>query len=244
MAMSRSVLILACAATVLPLALGGCAGALVVGGLAAAGGAGYAAGQERGVNGVTTDIALKTNIEMALLKADPQLQKDITTNVYAGRVLLTGRVPSPAMKMTANQLAGAQQGVRAIYDEVQVAPPGSVWDDTQDTWITGEVRSKMVLDPAIRSVNYTVETENGAVYLIGSARSQAELDRATQIARYVPGVRRVVSYVELRTGAPMAAIPASAAVGSPQPPPPAADPGQYVPGGAAAPQARIEVQKL
>ena len=42
---------------------------------------------------------------------------------------------------------------------------------------------------------------------MGSARSQGELDRATQLARYVPGVQRVVSYVELRYGAPVAAMP-------------------------------------
>jgi len=62
----------------------------------------------------------------------------------------------------------------------------------------------MMLDPDIRSGNYTIDTNNGSVYLIGSARTQAELELATRIARYIPGVKRVVSYVELRSGAPIA----------------------------------------
>jgi hypothetical protein len=70
------------------------------------------------------------------------------------------------------------------------------------------------------------------VFLIGSARSQNELDRATRIARYVPGVKRVVSYVELRSGAPVAA-------GS-MPPVAAPPPGQP----SAAPRAPVEVEKL
>jgi hypothetical protein len=91
----------------------------------------------------------------------------------------------------------------------------------------------MVADPAIRSVNYTIDTENGSVFLIGSARSQAELDRTTRIARYVPGVKRVVSYVELRSGAPVAAgpIPPAAAAAPPSQP-------------SAAPRTPVEVQKL
>jgi len=36
--------------------------------------------------------------------------------------------------------------------------------------MTARLRSEFMLDADIRSGNYTIETENGAVYLIGSAR--------------------------------------------------------------------------
>jgi osmotically-inducible protein OsmY len=226
---------------VLPLALGGCVGALVVGGLAAAAGGGYAAAQERGIDGATNDMAIKTSIESRLIGRDPQLQAGITTTVFGGRVLLTGRVANPEMKAAADQIASSTQHVRALHDEIEVSPPGGAWDDARDAWITTRVRSEMVVDPAIRSVNYTIDTANGSVYLIGSARSQAELDRATQIARYVPGVKRVVSYVEIRGGAPVAAMqPGSGAPLS------GGSPGNY--SGAYGPngmsRAPIEVQKL
>lgn len=210
--MSRlhSVLLLACVIA-LPTALGGCAGVVVVGGLAAAAGGGYAAAQERGLSTAAVDFTVKTDIEKAFLKTDQQLQVGITTSVYNGRVLLTGRVPTPEMKATAVQIASRMHDVRAVYDEVEVLPHEGIWDGTKDAWITARVRSELVVDPDIRSVNYTIDTENGSVYLIGTARSQAELDRVTRIARYVPGVQRVVSYVELREGVPLAARPAPAA---------------------------------
>ena len=217
----------------LPLALGGCDGGLIIGGLALAAGGGYVAAQERGVDGTATDFAIKTDIAKAFTATDPRLQTGITTNVYQGRVLLTGRVETPDLKATAAQIAGRTHDVRAVYDEIELAPPEGVWDSAQDTWISTRVRAEMVADPAIRSINYTIGTENGSVFLIGSARSQGELDRATRIARYVPGVKRVVSYVELRSGSPVAA--------SAMPPPvSAAPPGQP----AAAPRAPVEVQKL
>jgi osmotically-inducible protein OsmY len=228
----HSVLKLACVVMLpiaLPVALGGCAGVLVVGGLAAAGGAGYAAAQERGVTGAASDFAIKTDIERELIRADPQLQVGVTTTVYEGRVLLTGRVSNQQMRATAEQIARQTHDVRAVHDEVEVASEEGIWDDAKDAWITARVRSEMVFDADIRSVNYTIDTANGSVYLIGSARSQGELDRATRIARYVPGVKRVVSYVELRSGAPIAAGP-PAPLSTYRPSP--------------APQAPIEVQKL
>lgn len=215
----------------LPLALGGCDGGLIIGGLALAAGGGYVAAQERGVDGTATDTAIKIDIAKAYSSTDPRLQAGITTNVYQGRVLLTGRVATPEMKAAAVQIAGRMHDVRTVYDEIELAPAEDVWDSAQDAWIGTRVRAEMVAEPAIRSVNYTIDTANGTVFLIGSARSQDELDRATRIARYVPGVKRVVSYVELRSGAPVAASAA---------PPTASPPVQPT----AAPRAPIEVQKL
>ena len=231
MARLHCVLALGCAMA-LPMALGGCAGALVVGGLAVAAGGGYTASQERGVNGAVDDLAIKTDIEKGLIRADGRLQAGITTTVYDHRVLLTGRVDTPEMKAAADQVARGTHDVRALYDEIELASAETTWDGAKDAWITARVRSELVFDRDVRSVNYTIDTANGSVYLIGSARSQAELDRATQIARYVPGVRRVVSYVDIRSGSPVAALP----------PAPAANPGSYAP--SAAPRAPIEVQKL
>jgi len=230
---------LACAITLalaLPSALGGCVGVAVVGGLGAAAGGGYAASQERGVSGAADDFAVKTAIDQGLMKAELQLHgNSISTTVYDGRVLMTGRVGNPGLKATAEQIASKTNGVRALFDEIEIAPPASVSDVASDDWISTSVRSQLIFDPNVRSVNYTVDTSNGSVYLIGSARSQGELDRATQIARYVPGVKRVVSYVEIRAGSPVAAMTPPSAYSGPSPGPVGPGP---------APQAPVEVQKL
>ena len=46
-------------------------------------------------------------------------------------------------------------------------------------------------------MHYNVETHQCVVYLLGVARSQVELDRASQIASLVPDVERVVTYVRI-----------------------------------------------
>jgi osmotically-inducible protein OsmY len=217
-----------CAIT-LPLALGGCVGAVVVGGLAAAAGGGYAAGQERGVGGAVDDFKIKNDVDKALLAADPRLQDHVNTTVYDGRVLLIGRVTTQTQRATAEQVASATPNVRGVHDELEVAPAEGMWDDAKDAWITARVRSEMVLASDLRSVNYDIDTANGSVYLMGTARSQSELDRATRIARYVPGVKRVVSYVEVLSGAPLASAPVAP---------------RQIDRPGAAPGTAIEVQKL
>jgi osmotically-inducible protein OsmY len=208
-------------AAALPLVSGGCAVA-VIGGVAGAGAVGYTAGQERGVGGTVDDVKTKTDIQLALLDADPSLPTNIDVTVYQGRALLTGIVGNPAIKEEAGRVTRGVGGVRAVYDELQVAGEEGTWDQAKDTWISTKLRSQLMFDADIRSVNYTIETVNGTVYLIGSARSQAELDRATAWARDIPDVRRVVSFVEVRPGEPAVAQAAPAPASAPAPEPPAA----------------------
>jgi osmotically-inducible protein OsmY len=219
----------------LPIALGGCPLA-IVGGLGAAGGAGYAANDERGVQGSVDDFAIKSNIQKAWTQANPLLQT-LNINVYQGRVLLTGAAPTPESKVQAAEIASRVPGVRAVYNEIEVTPPETAWADAQDTWISSRLRTELAFTPDIRSGNYTIETVNGSVYLIGSARSQAELDNATSVARNIPDVKRVVSYVEVRPGVPVAQQQPLPTV----PPPSSA---QGVAPAAAAPTTPVEVEKL
>ena len=217
----------------LPVALGGCPAAIVAG-LGAAGGTGYAANQERGAGGSVDDFKIKTNIQNAWLNTNPLMQRDLSVTIYEGRILLTGAAPDPQFKAQAKEVASRVPGVRAVYDEIEVTPPESTWESAKDTWITSRVRTELAFNPDVRSVNYAIETANKSVYLIGSARSQAELDIATTVARTTPDVKRVVSYVEIRPGVPVAAQPPA----SPQ----ASGPGSAAP--AAAPATRVEVEKL
>jgi osmotically-inducible protein OsmY len=229
-------------ALALPPCLGGCAVA-VVGGVAAAGGAGYEAGQERGLEGTVSDMEIRGAVNNAL----NMQYGTITVTAYQGRVLLTGSSPTMASKMDAQRVASQVSGVSRVYNEIEVGPAEDPLQATQDTWITARVRSDLVFDADIRSPNYTIETERQSVYLLGSARTQAELDRATQIARYVPGVQRVVSYVEIRAGAPNGPPPGPSQAGMP---PPTAAPSAPIVHGSPAPSAppssssSIQVQKL
>ena len=50
----------------------------------------------------------------------------------------------------------------------------------------------------VLSINYSIETVNGTVYLLGIAQDDAELVRVIEHARGIENVKRVVSHVVVK----------------------------------------------
>ncbi|HIY71212.1 MAG TPA: BON domain-containing protein [Candidatus Luteimonas excrementigallinarum] len=62
-----------------------------------------------------------------------------------------------------------------------------------DTWITTKVKSSLLADSDVAGLDVEVETVNGVVHLRGDVDSQAQVDRAVEIARDIDGVTNVDS---------------------------------------------------
>jgi osmotically-inducible protein OsmY len=56
-----------------------------------------------------------------------------------------------------------------------------------------------MFDGAVKNINYTVDVENGVVYLMGIAQDQDELDRVIATARDISDVKKVVNHVLLKS---------------------------------------------
>jgi osmotically-inducible protein OsmY len=187
------------ASAALAAALPGCIPVLLGG---AAAGGGYAAGQERGIGDTVRDTGIKSAIADKWYRYDQDMNSQLNLSVYQGRVVITGAVSNPEWRVEAVRLAWQVDGVKEVHSDVEVANKSTLVDAARDTWISTRLRSAITFDPQIRSLNYSVETVNGTVFLMGSARTQGELDLVTNYARNIPNVRRVVSYVEVRPGEP------------------------------------------
>jgi hyperosmotically inducible periplasmic protein len=71
---------------------------------------------------------------------------------------------------------------------------GAIVDDAT---ITTKVKAKFVEDPTVKAMNIKVDTYQGVVQLSGFANSQAEADKAAQIARSTSGVKSVKNDIRL-----------------------------------------------
>lgn len=176
--------------------LGGCSPVGMVVGAGA--GAGIAASQERGFKGAMDDQAIRLDINHLWFQESMALYQDVNLQVQEGRVLLTGTVPDDETRLRAVALAWQADGVREVINEIEVAEDGSLADSAQDRLISGKLKTRLLADAEIDSINYSIETVDGAIYLIGIARNQAELDRVIAYARDIPYVRRVVNYVRVK----------------------------------------------
>jgi len=167
--------------------------------LAGAGTAGTVAVQERSTGNVVDDAGIKLAIDNQFIQKDSgDILKNVETHVKEGRVLLTGDVDKPESKVEAVKLAWKIKGVKEVMDEIQVNDQTGVWDYAQDGWIASQIRTRLLLEKDLRSVNYNVEAVNGIVYLMGIAQDQTELDKATYIASTTAHVKQVISHVVLK----------------------------------------------
>ncbi|MFO1190010.1 MAG: BON domain-containing protein [Alphaproteobacteria bacterium] len=174
--------------------MSGCVEAVV----GAAATTGVAASQERGLGGAAGDLQIRSEINYLWLKHNEQMYVAVGLNVHEGRVLLTGKVPTPQARVDAVRLAWQAKGVKEVINEIQVDQPGGISEYASDAWISNQLRARLLFDGDVSSINYSVVTVAGTVYLLGIARSQAELDRVTTHARNVANVRRVISYVRVK----------------------------------------------
>lgn len=175
-------------------ALAGCAG-LAVG--AGATGATMAA-QERGLKGGFDDIQTRASINALWFGHDEEMHRKVTLSISEGRVMLTGRVNSDQMMFDAVRLAWKAKGVKEVINEVQVSDQGGIADFFRDNWVSARLKTKLAFDDSVNSINYSIDTVSGVVYLFGIARDREELRRVTNHAKDLDYVRRVVSHVWLR----------------------------------------------
>jgi len=75
----------------------------------------------------------------------------------------------------------------------------SFGEGVDDTVITTKVKAMYVEDKTVSALRVNVETFKGTVQLSGFADSQAEINRAGEIARGVKGVTSVKNDIRLRT---------------------------------------------
>jgi len=67
----------------------------------------------------------------------------------------------------------------------------STGDYIDDTVLTTKVKAAVFNEPSLKSAEINVETFKGVVQLSGFVNSQADINKAVEVAREVPGVKSV-----------------------------------------------------
>ena len=173
--------------------LSGC-GALVVGGATAT--TAVVATDRRTAGEQVEDqaIEMKAAAEMRKLFQDGQAR--VNTTSYAGRLLLTGDVPTEQDKQKAEAAAKGVEKVKQVFNQLRVGDVTPISVRTNDTWLTSKVRGVLINTKEIPSRTMVVTTERGVVYLMGKVTDQ-EGQRAAKAVSGVSGVNKVVKLFEI-----------------------------------------------
>lgn len=145
---------------------------------------------------------------------------NIYVTSYNRQVLLTGEVQNAATRAEAEAIVAGVDNVRSTVNELQIANTPGFSQRTTDTLITGRVKAGFVDAGEIPTTAIKVTTTNSVVYLMGRVTAK-EAEKATNVARNVDGVQRVVRVFEVLTEEELARVapaPAAAPGGAAHPP--------------------------
>ncbi|MFA5081331.1 MAG: BON domain-containing protein [Hydrogenophilaceae bacterium] len=135
------------------------------------------------------------------LKAASRAREQPIEGVHASftsfnrRLLITGEVPTEAIKTQIADVVRGVANVREVTNELAIAVPTSLTSRTGDGYTTAKIKSRFLDDKRFAALHVKVVTENGVAYLMGLVK-RAEGNAAAEIAAKTSGVRRVVKVFE------------------------------------------------
>jgi len=88
-------------------------------------------------------------------------------------------------------------GVQTVINELQISNDDNILSFADDLLISTQIKGKLLLNSELPYINYTVETVNGVVYLIGIARTEEERQSVIDLSREVYGVVDVIDYINI-----------------------------------------------
>ena len=129
----------------------------------------------------------------------------INITSYNRTVLITGEVPGETERAAVERVVSGVENVRSVVNELVVAPNLSVTQRSSDSLLGAKVKASLVDAKDLAANAFRIVAERGVVYLLGRV-TEREGERATEIARGVSGVVKVVRVLDIMTEEELAAM--------------------------------------
>ncbi len=120
----------------------------------------------------------------------------VNVTVFNRRVLLTGETRTEGLKLEVANKVKAMKNVADVYNQLVAAPLSALSARANDSYLTTRIKGSMIAQEGVPSNSMRVVTEASKVYLMGIV-TEAEAERAVNIARSVPGVKQVTKVFDL-----------------------------------------------
>ncbi len=129
----------------------------------------------------------------------------VSVSSYNRLVLITGEASTQADRAAIEQAIKQIENVRAIVNELAVMEATSLGSRSSDLVITSKVRASFIDASDLQAPAFKVVTERGVVHLMGRV-TEREAGRATEVARGIGGVQKVVRVFEVISEAELAKL--------------------------------------
>jgi len=178
----------------LPLLLSGCAAA-VIGGATETG---VSIAENRSIGRKIDDSVIYTDLTSTFIEEKQgELLGSVTFNVRYGRVMLTGTVKSQDDAEKAVALSWKAKGVQEVINELIVRKEKGFFDTASDALVKRNLEGRLLITKNVWVINYSIDVQGGAAFLIGRVHDRGELERVLNVARTTKGVKKVVSHLQV-----------------------------------------------
>ena len=141
------------------------------------------------------DNKAEMNIRFSIYRNKTISDTNVSVTIWNAVVLLTGEVPDQQTIDRILDIAKSHHYTRQVVNRIELAGRTNMASRINDSWLTGRVKTALVVSGTVDPTRFKVVTERANVYLMGLVTS-AEATEAVMIVRGVPGVVRVIKVFE------------------------------------------------
>ncbi|MGO2339633.1 MAG: BON domain-containing protein [Psychrobacter sp.] len=125
------------------------------------------------------------------LQEDLQQTSRMSIDSFNSEVLLTGEVPTEAIKAEVEKVVSSMPDVRRVYNELNVSVSRGYSSTVHDGYITSKLLAKVVANNGVKTSQVKVVTNDGVVYIMGRM-TPTQQSNLIDIANSTVGVTELV----------------------------------------------------
>ena len=143
------------------------------------------------------DSLMQKNLRAKLILLDKSYIINVKTKVLDGRIFITGKVDTVEEKLKITKLGWEIKGARSVKNDLKIKEKFNFSQTAKDVLITSQLRTALITNKKIKSVNYDIDTYKKIIYIYGISQNEEERAEVINEAKKVLDVEDVVTSIFL-----------------------------------------------
>jgi len=151
----------------------------------------------RSVGTQIDDSIMQKNLVARLSLKNKKYFLALKVKTLDGRIFLTGKVDDPEEKLHITKLAWETDGVRSVKNDIKIKEDFNFKQSAKDLLITSQLRTALILNKNIKSMNYNIDTYKKKIFIYGIALTSDEKRKVIDEAKQILDVEKVIASILL-----------------------------------------------
>jgi osmotically-inducible protein OsmY len=143
------------------------------------------------------DSIMQKNLVARLSLKDKKYFLALKVKTLDGRIFLTGKVDDPEEKLHITKIAWETDGVRSVKNDIKIKEDFNFKQSAKDLLITSQLRTALILNKNIKSMNYNIDTYKKKIFIYGIALTSDEKEKVIDEAKQILDVEKVIASILL-----------------------------------------------